>query len=398
MTDEKNMTPRELFEYRIKLLRDATDHKKTERIPFFANISQWAYLDAGYTQMECARDYSKCLDAGRQLLTKYNMDIMNMGAGVVRNPTQLYDAMGQSKTWSLGEGGNENSINAIFEDEMVKADEYDAMIENYEKVVWERAVRRTFPKTKDFTLEDWENAMKAGKAFLDARANNTRILREEFGVADQISVPGASMFAGNLLNTYRGIRGLSRDLRRQPDKVAELCAIRDEITANNAIAAMSKIEGHNMEEPYDCTMGFLAHVIMTRKQFERFYVPGLRKVAGWAEEHGKQMALNTEGDFLRFGDYFNEYKKGTLMAVVEQDNPYEVRKQIPNLGIIGGLDVTVMGSGTKEQCVDMAKRAIDELGRDSGFWLGCNKFVTYENDMNPENLKAVSDFVMEYKG
>ena len=45
-----------------------------------------------------------------------------------------------------------------------------------------------------------------------------------------------------------------------------------------------------------------------------------------------------------------------------------------------------------------AKRAIDEIGRDSGFWLGCNKFVTYENDMNSENLKAVSDFVMEYKG
>lgn len=86
------------------------------------------------------------------------------------------------------------------------------------------------------------------------------------------------------------------------------------------------------------------------------------------------------------------------LGTVERDNPYEVRKQIPNLGIIGGLDVTVMGTGTPGQCVDMAKRAIDELGRDGGFWLGCNKFVTYENDMNSENLKAVSDFVMEYKG
>lgn len=51
------------------------------------------------------------------------------------------------------------------------------------------------------------------------------------------------------------------------------------------------------------------------------------------------------------------------LGAVERDNPYEVRKQIPNLGIIGGLDVTVMGTGTPGQCVDMAKRAIDELGR-----------------------------------
>lgn len=396
MTNESAMTPKELFDYRIKLLRDAADHKKTERVPFMSNIQQWMYIDAGYTLLECARDYAKCEDAGRQLLSKYKMDLMSGGAGCVRNPIQLYDALGQNATWAAA-GDDENNINAIFEDEMIKADEYDDLINNFEGTLWEKAMRRNFPKTKDFTLEDWVNAAKAAKGLMDAKINIVKKMREEFGICDQVSVPGASMFAGNLLNTYRGIKGLSMDMRRQPDKVAEVCAIRDEITANNAIAAMSKFEGHNMNEPYDCTMGFLAHVIMTPKQFERYYVPGMQKVGRWAEEHGKQMFLNTEGDFLRFGDYFNDFKKGVLNAIVEMDDPYEIRKGIPNIGIIGGLSVDLMGNSTPEKCVDMAKRAIDELGRDGGLWLSCNKFVTYPYDMNSENLKAVSEFVVEYR-
>ena len=393
--NEETMTPKERFDYRIKLLRDAADHKKTERIPFMGNIQQWMYLDAGYNQLEAARDYEKCEEAGRMLLSKYKMDIMSAGAGCVRNPTQLYDALGQNATWAASDDGN--NINAIFEDEMIKADEYDELINNFEATVWEKAMRRNFPKTKDFTVEEWVNAAKAAKELMEARTNVAKHLREEFGNADEISVARASMFVGNLLNTYRGIKGLSMDMRRQPDKVAELCEKRDAMTIQNAINTLSKIEGHNMNEPYDITMGFLAHVIMTPKQFERYYVPGLEKVGRFCEEHGKQMSLNTEGDFLRFGDYFNDFKKGLLTAIVEMDDPYEVKKKLPNLAIIGGLSVDLMGNSTPKKCVDMAKRAIDELGRDGGLWLSCNKFVTYPYDMNSENLKAVSEFVVEYR-
>lgn len=397
MKNELEMTAKELFDYRINLLRDAADHKKTDRVPFMGNIQQWMYIDAGYTQLECARDYDKCLDAGRQLNTKYRMDLMSGGCGCIRNSTLLYDALGQNATWAAA-GDDENNINAIFEDEMIKEDEYDELINDFESTIWQKAMRRNFPKTNDFALQDWVNAAKAAKELMDAKASTVQTLRDEFGITDQISVPGASMFAGNLLNTYRGIKGLSRDMRRQPDKVAEICAIRDEITANNAINAMSKIDGHNMNEPYDCAMGFLAHCIMTPKQFERYYVPGMEKVGRWAEEHGKQIFCNTEADFLRFGDYFNDFKKGVLNCIVEMDDPYEIRKHIPNIGIIGGLSVDLMGNSTTDKCIDMAKRAIDELGRDGGLWLSCNKFVSYPYDMNSENLKAVSDFVIEYRG
>lgn len=136
---------KELFDYRIRILRDQTAHKKTDRVPIMANTQQWLYLDAGYSQLEAGRDYAKCEDSGRKFLTKYKVDLL-YGADCVRNPTMIYDALGQNNTWSMDESGN--NVNAIFEDEMMHADEYDEMIADYEKTVWEKCLMRTFPPTQ----------------------------------------------------------------------------------------------------------------------------------------------------------------------------------------------------------------------------------------------------------
>lgn len=389
-------TPKEIFDYKINLIRDSLNHKKTQRIPFLANVQNWMYIDAGYTVLEAARDYKKCEDSGRQFLQKYKVDIINFGAGCVRNPTQLYDALGQNSTWAAA-GGDENNINAIFEDEMIKADEYDELIADYEKTVWEKAVFRTFEKTKNFSLQQWVEATKAAYDFVNARKNLTVKLREEFGIADQVNVPGASLFVNVLMDSYRGLKGLSMDLRRQPQKVEEICNLRDATIIEPLVEKFRNNPGPDMNEPFDVTMGFLAHILMTPKQFEKYYFKSMDKLAKVCEETNKQIFMNTEADFLRFGDFFNNYKKGVINCVVEMDDPFEVKKKLGNVAIAGGLSVDIMGNSTPDKCIDMAKHAIDELGQDGGFILAPNKFVTYAYDMTSENLKAVSDFVFNYR-
>ena len=56
----------------------------------------------------------------------------------------------------------------------------------------------------------------------------------------------------------------------------------------------------------------------------------------------------------------------------------------------------ILGRGTKQECLDLAKRLIDDLGSQGGFILCQPKMGSYRNDANPENLKAVSDFVLDY--
>ena len=56
----------------------------------------------------------------------------------------------------------------------------------------------------------------------------------------------------------------------------------------------------------------------------------------------------------------------------------------------------LLGNGTPQECVDSAKKLIDEIGRDGGFILSQNKMLSYKEDCRRENLKAVSDFVLNY--
>ena len=79
---------------------------------------------------------------------------------------------------------------------------------------------------------------------------------------------------------------------------------------------------------------------------------------------------------------------------VEMDDIYELRKLYPNIALWGGLPVDLLGNGTPEQCVDAAKKAINELGE--GFVLMPNKMLSYKYDCRPENLKAVSEYVHTY--
>lgn len=97
------------------------------------------------------------------------------------------------------------------------------------------------------------------------------------------------------------------------------------------------------------------------------------------------------------GDFLNEYPKGTLMVLVESDDPFELRRKLPNIGIFGGLNTDIMGNGTPEECVAMAKKAIDELGTEGGLYLAPNKMTSYRYDMTSANLKAVADFVSAYE-
>lgn len=388
---------KELFDYRIRILRDQTAHKKTDRVPIMANTQQWLYLDAGYSQLEAGRDYAKCEDSGRKFLTKYKVDLL-YGADCVRNPTMIYDALGQNNTWSMDESGN--NVNAIFEDDMMRADEYDEMITDYEKTVWEKCWMRTFPRLREYDLDQFVHAVQVTANHFATKSRITATLREEFGAADPTNTIGASSgFVNNLFNFYRGIKGLSIDLRRRPEKVYELCAIRDEIANNATIAKIeAKPYGMDMEQPWDIMLGSLAHVILSEKHFEKLIYANIKKIFQCATEHGKQVHMNTEGSILRFADFFREFPKGTLNCIIEMDDPVEIRKQIPNIAITGGLSVDVMGNGTPQECVDMAKRAIDALAVDGGLWLSPNKFVTYDYDMKSENLSAVCDFVLDYRG
>ena len=416
MQDTSKMSGQELLDYRIRLIRDAQAWKKPDRMPINANMFNWMFLDAGYTVNEAYRDYAKIDDALVKFVTKYKVDQVNQLHTGFRNCFQLCDALGGSAMYT----SESDNMNAKTED-TIRADEYDLITQDFERAMWTKALPRLFPKVKEMSLEEFAKASKSLLDFNNARAYTEGKLRSEYGIICD-AVPVCSPGVEGLFSFFRGIKGLSVDMRRNKEKLDAYCEVMDAAAADGCIEGMASHhretmaafagkklrtqdtsaedlhEGQDMTQPYDCCLVMLSHTIFNRKQFEKYLAPAFKKVLDFCENNNRQSFVYAEGSWEAFGDFFNDYSKGVCNIMTEQDDPFENRKKYPNVGIYGGLDVGLMGqAGKSEECVAMAKRAIDELGAEGGLVLMPNKMVSYAYDMNSENLKEVCDFVSTYE-
>ena len=163
------------------------------------------------------------------------------------------------------------------------------------------------------------------------------------------------------------------------------------------LEALKKLpEGGNMNYCFDYLSAMLAHNFMNPDQFAEFYWPYMKQVLDVLCEKKMHALIFSEGTILRYKDCFKDYPKGFLTILPETDDVFEIRKELPNIAIMGGMPNSLLGRGTKQACLDRAQRVIDELGCDGGFMFCQDKMGSFRNDANPENLKAVCDFVREY--
>lgn len=393
MQNMQNMTAAEKLQYRLSIVRDAQAWKKPDKMPINGNMFNWMFLDAGYSVNEAYRDYEKIDDALVKFVTNYGVDHINQLHTGFRNCFQLCDALGGSTVYT----STSDNMNAVpihpFEDS-----DYDELIHNTNHALWKTALPKLFPRVNDMTPQEFAQAAKSLQDYLNARNYSETKLKEQYGIIVD-AIPFIWPGTEPLFNNYRGIRGFSMDMRRHKDKIKEWCAQFDESSWTSFKSQMdAQGEGFLPDQPYDACICMLANSVINRKQFEEFYVPVFKRVLDYCQEHGKQVFFYAEGAWKQFGDFFNEYPKGVVSVMVEQDDIYELRKLFPNIALYGGLQTDTMGkTGAKDEAVAMAHRAIDELGSEGGLVLMPNKMVSYATDMNSENLKAVCDFVNSYE-
>ena len=382
------------YEERKKLYQDAFTWNKPERVLYNPNLYQWMYIDAGHTTEECGYNYALVDQIACEAVEKYNFDIMNVSGSPYRYCLAKYAAMGGGGVFRLNSAGEMNAVDA----EYLGPDDYDRLKTDRLGVLWENLIFKMYPNAKKLTPQEFAEASKTTREYLSAGAATKKKLRETYGTLVEETTVAPQPFIERLFSMYRGMLGLSMDMRRQPEKVQEVCEYYDEKEMQMVHDRFDAFPyGPSNINYFDTKTALMVHSIMNHKQMEKFFYPFLKKFLTYMQEHGKLAFLQCEADCLRFADLLNEFPKGVINIVVEMDDPYEVRKQCPNVCISGGMSIDVMANGTKQECIDAAKKAIDELNCDGGLVLTTNKMVAYRNDMNAENLKAVCDFVRDYK-
>lgn len=384
---------------RLKILKQAVNMQTPDRIAHVSNIYNWVIVDSPYTIGEAFNDPDKIHEVWVNLQEKYNFDSY-LFETLITNYVKILEPLGGTPGRIITDiGVNKKDIPAMSYEEL------DEFAKNPYAFMWTTLMKRRFPLLEEDEARDRIKVAAMDMIdFMDRSDNKTRqVMKEKLGVpsflaADNIlasiTLPVETLYS---MYSFRGIKNTAMDMRRNPGRYKDIL---DQLAVWFVDPFLNSTEqseyGTRADTVVDSAAGLLAHNIMSEKQFEMFVWPHLKVQIDALVAKGKVLELYVEGEILRFAEFFQDIPKGHIVLYSENDNIFELRKKLPNVCLLGGMPLSLLGSGSKEDCIDYTKKLIDELGRDGGFILSQDKMVSFANDCKVENLKAVSETLMIY--
>jgi uroporphyrinogen-III decarboxylase len=134
---------------------------------------------------------------------------------------------------------------------------------------------------------------------------------------------------------------------------------------------------------------------MSRKQFEKFYWPGLKKAMEASIELGYVPMAFCEG---RYGDrleYFLELPKGKAVVHFDQTDMLKAKDVLKDhLCIMGNVPSSILQVGSIQDVEEYCKKLIQYCGKGGGFILTNGSSL---DEVNPSNLKAMIDSVKKFR-
>jgi uroporphyrinogen-III decarboxylase len=271
--------------------------------------------------------------------------------------------------------------------------EYDEFIADPYKVIMEKVLPRLYteldtdPVTKSMVMA------KSFKLYHDESANMRKIfgnLSQKYGYADPLFTGATEAPFDLVADLIRGFKGVTGDMRRHADKVVQACEAVTPLMLKQAIPANKTKHGSTFiplhMAPY-----------MNDKSFEKFYWPSFKKLVDDMAAAGQPATLFVEHDWMRFIDYLYELPENTRM-MFEYGDPKVIKEKLGDKHILTGFyPLTLLKTGTKEQCVDKAKELVEILAPGGKYYFGFDKSIITLDSVNVENLQAVLDYVAQCK-
>lgn len=389
-----------LREQRIQNIMDATNLKEPEKVPVGIEVLTWPlsyagvrYADIMHNPPEVAKAYTKFLD-------DIDLDYYIMLFGITNSMGALKE-LGSEK-WVLSEeDGNTVTHNQV-DEQYMEPEEYDELIADYDEFFF-KMVRKRFPnldKPFDEAYEAFKKAAIEQRYTLETNNLINDVLVEKSIVPIAGMGPDVPPMFWNrfneLFDSLRGIKGALGDLRRRPDKVK---AAMDAMTSGMHIP-VSTMEPEDLENkrPYPFgTTGYHCECFLNNKQFDELFFQNFKALALPYMEKGAKYFLKGEGAFLNHIERYLEFPKGSMVIMLDQDDPFEAYKLVGNYHtLMTGITGDLLKSGTKQQCIDYVKKCFDTFAPGGGFMFAPNKPLISPADVNVENLIAVYEFANEY--
>jgi len=405
-----------LYKERATRIKDAIQLKKLpDRVPVFLIPSFAPAFYAGMTPQEVMYDFDKVNMAWK----KFYMDLQPdaHGGAVVPGPGRFFDILDFKLYKWPGHGMVAEHTYQCVEGEYMKADEYDALIQdpsNFFRSVYQPRIfgalepfkklaplpdlAEMYGEAGSFVPYGLPDVQAAFKALLEAGSEALKWAGYMGAFGKEITELGfpayqcaATKAPFDILgDTLRGTKGIMLDMYRQPDKLLQALDVITPLMIKIGVSATQGAGNPLVFIPlHKGADGFLSD-----KQFKTFYWPTLRKVLMGLIEEGVVPFCWAEGGFNSRLEVIRDLPKGKTAWLFDQIDIAKAKKMLGDIACIGGtMPIAMLTVGTPQQVKDHVKKCIDTAGKGGGYIMANGAFF---DRVKWENLKAMVDFTKEY--
>jgi hypothetical protein len=405
------------YKERATRVKDAIQMKKLpDRVPVTILPSMWPATHAGMTVQEAMYDYDKCSAAFKEFVLEFEPDThigsAQFGSG------KFFEILDYKLYSWPGHGVAPEYSYQCNEGEYMKADEYDALINDPSGFFSNVYLPRVFGALEPFQmlpflpgiLEIYGVAgnfipfglppvQAAYQALFEAGAEALKWAVSVGGVEAELTSLGfpqalASGFSkapfDTISDTLRGTKGVMLDIYRQPDKLIEAMEALTPLMIKIGIAA-TQVNGRPIVfmPLHKGADGFLSD-----EQFKKFYWPFLRQVMMGLINEGCVPFPALEGHWDSRLEVIQDVPKGKTVWMVDQSDIVRAKEILgQNACLIGNVSSSMLNLGTPQDVRDYVKNLIDTVAQGGGYIVSNGAFF---DQAKPENVKAMVDTAKEY--
>ncbi|MBV7273969.1 hypothetical protein I6U48_13760 [Clostridium sp. PL3] len=379
-----------IYDEKVKRIVTTSNHQEPDRVPVLSMFGTWAISYAGGTVQEMADNPEKEIE----YFCKPHEDIYSDAtytAGLAFD-AKTADILGTKSHFISDDGTTVQHHETC----LMETEEYPELISDPMGYTFNKLMPRKCANLNKSSSENYEtlkNLVEHWKVKGAAQAKLVSTLKEKLGVpvitGNFVYPPMDAIF-----DYYRGFKGTSLDMRRNQKELQEgVEALFDFCSGLMGITPETKSVP---EFPFYATMMHMP-TFMNPKQFEKFFWPTYEKMWRKVYECGGKLIIFLEGNWENKYEFLNSFPKNFALGILEGDDVFKAKKLIgDNMTIVGGMPMDLLRVGTKEKCIDYAKKVVDECAPGGGYIFASTREMLSKGDVNVENLKAVNQFVHEY--
>jgi len=404
-----------LRQEREKRIQDAIDLKIPDRVPVTTPLGYFPAKFAGIPCSAAYYDFDAWIAAYRKTLDVFKPD--QVGAQFFTPGKALEILNPRISRWP-GHGADPNHSHQAIELEIMKAKEYDELLDDptdymirksMARVCESTAALENLPKLSDLGVGMFgaqiladalikpeiaaaiEALQNAGREMAKWRSKNFEFhqMVQSYGFPN--AVGGFAMCPFDTIShSMRGLRGTITDMYRQPDKLLEACDKLLELSLKKLLP--KDPSGKSVRVFIPLTRG--SDDFMSLKQFEKFYWPTLKKLILHIIEQGATPAIFFEGNFITRLEHLLDLPKGKILAQLDTTDIFKAKQILrEHMCIQGNVPSSLLQVGSVQDVKEHCKKLIDVVGKDGGYILSPRGSA---DEVKPENLMAMIEFTKEY--